>query len=67
MYVTDAKSAGKTVQAVPIPKAQNVIAVHPISTINGSSNATTATAFVKYVQSKAGQKTLRAFGFLPPV
>ncbi len=66
VYVTDAKSAAKSVDAVSIPTAQNVLAVYPISALKGSSNPVTAKAFVKYVLSKAGQKTLRTFGFMAP-
>jgi molybdate transport system substrate-binding protein len=66
VYVSDAKTAGKTVTSVAIPDAQNVIASYPISDLNGSSNATTAKAFVKYALSKPAQKVLAADGFMPP-
>ena len=66
VYVTDAKAAGKTVQAVKIPASQNVLAVYPIAPIAATQNASLANGWIKYVTSAAGQKTLKSFGFLPP-
>ncbi len=66
VYVTDAKSAGKTVQQVKIPGSLNVVAIYPIAPIAASQNRALANAWVKYVTSAAGQKTLKSFGFLPP-
>jgi molybdate transport system substrate-binding protein len=66
VYVTDAKSAGDTVDAVTIPDAQNAIATYPIATIKGSANAATSQAWIDYVMSSKGQATLKSFGFLPP-
>jgi molybdate transport system substrate-binding protein len=66
VYVTDAKSAGKTVQAVKIPASLNVLALYQIAPVAATQNPSLAKAWVKYVVSAAGQKTLRAFGFLPP-
>jgi molybdate transport system substrate-binding protein len=66
VYVTDAKSAGKTVAEVKIPASLNVLAVYPIAPLASSQNASLAKAWVKYVTSAAGQKTLKSFGFLPP-
>jgi molybdate transport system substrate-binding protein len=66
VYVTDAKAAGKTVAQVKIPASLNVLAVYPIAPLASSENASLAKAWVKYVTSPAGQKTLKSFGFLPP-
>ena len=66
VYVTDARSAGKTVQQIKIPGSLNVVAIYPIAPIAASQNTTLANAWVKYVTSAAGQKTLKSFGFLPP-
>jgi molybdate transport system substrate-binding protein len=66
VYVTDAKSAGKTVQAVKIPASLNVLAVYPIARLASTQNASLANGWIKYVTSAAGQKTLKSFGFLPP-
>jgi molybdate transport system substrate-binding protein len=66
VYVTDAKSAGKTVQAVKVPASQNVLAVYPIAPVAATQNASLGNGWIKYVTSAAGQKTLKSFGFLPP-
>jgi molybdate transport system substrate-binding protein len=66
VYVTDAKSAGKTVQAVKIPASLNVLAVYPIAPVAATQNASLGNGWIKYVTSAAGQKTLKSFGFLPP-
>jgi molybdate transport system substrate-binding protein len=66
VYVTDAKSAGKTVQQIRIPGSLNVVAIYPIAPIAASQNTALASAWVKYVLSPVGQKTLKSFGFLPP-
>jgi molybdate transport system substrate-binding protein len=66
VYVTDAKAAGTAAAVVPIPAWQNAFAIYPIAPIAASSNADLADAWIKYVASAAGQKTLQSFGFLPP-
>ena len=69
VYVTDVKAsvaAGQFVDGVPIPAAQNVVAVYPIGVLKSSPNQAIAQAFVAYVKSPAGQATLASFGFLPP-
>jgi molybdate transport system substrate-binding protein len=65
VYVTDAKSASGTVTQIKIPASLNVLAVYPIAPIANSQNAALANAWVSYVMSPAGQKTLSKFGFLP--
>jgi molybdate transport system substrate-binding protein len=65
VYVTDAKSAGSAVTQVKIPASLNVLAVYPIAPIAASKNSALANAWVQYVLSPAGQKTLLKFGFLP--
>ncbi|HEY3674168.1 MAG TPA: molybdate ABC transporter substrate-binding protein [Acidimicrobiia bacterium] len=66
VYVTDAKSAGSTVTAVPIPAWQNAYAIYPIAPIATSTNRDLANAWIEYTVSPAGQRTLQSFGFLPP-
>jgi molybdate transport system substrate-binding protein len=66
VYVTDAKSAGKSVQRVRIPASSNVLAVYPIAPVAHSRNAPLAKAWVKYVTTARGRKTLESFGFRPP-
>ncbi|HLM17141.1 MAG TPA: molybdate ABC transporter substrate-binding protein [Acidimicrobiia bacterium] len=66
VYVTDAKSAGGGVTAVPIPAWQNAYAIYPVAPIAASTNQDLAEAWVKYTVSPGGQRTLQSFGFLPP-
>jgi molybdate transport system substrate-binding protein len=66
VYVTDVKAAQDSVEGVRIPSSQNVIAAYPIAVVAESSNPTGAKAWVQYVSSKKGQRTLRSFGFLAP-
>jgi len=65
VYVTDAKAAGSTVTEVPIAASLNVLAIYPIAPIASSQNAKLANAWIQYVLSPAGQKTLAKYGFLP--
>lgn len=65
VYVTDVKAANGDVTGVKIPDAQNVVATYPIAPLADVSNPVAAKAFTQYVGSKAGQKILRRFGFLP--
>jgi molybdate transport system substrate-binding protein len=65
VYVTDVK-AEKGVSGVRVPDAQNVIATYPIAAVDESQSAVAAKAWVRFVQSKAAQNTLKKFGFLPP-
>jgi molybdate transport system substrate-binding protein len=67
VYVTDVKAANREVEGVELPPAQNVAATSPIALLAGRPNPVAAKAFVQYVSSRAGQRTLRRFGFrLPP-
>jgi molybdate transport system substrate-binding protein len=66
VYVTDAKAAGARVQAITIPRADNVIAAYPITALPEIDNARAATAFVDFVRGRAGQRILRRYGFDAP-
>jgi molybdate transport system substrate-binding protein len=66
VYVTDVEAEKGRITGVKIPNAQNVIATYPIATVKEIQNKTAAQAWVQFVQSRAGQTTLRKFGFLPP-
>ena len=66
VYVTDVKAARGAVSGVRIPAAQNVIATYPQAVARDAPNGVGAKAWVLFVTSKAGQKTLREFGFLAP-
>ena len=64
VYTTDVAAAGGKVTGVPIPDADNVIAIYPIVAVKATTNAAAANAFVAYVLSPAGQAKLQSFGFL---
>ncbi len=66
VYVTDARAAGDSAQAVDIPAGHNVIAVYPLAVLKQTSNAGVAAAFKAYVLSAPGQRIMTKYGFLPP-
>jgi molybdate transport system substrate-binding protein len=66
VYVTDVKASKGAVSGVKIADKVNVVATYPMGIVKGTQNATAAKAWVQFVTSTDGQKTLRKFGFLPP-
>lgn len=62
-YATDARAAGRSVEAVPIPEAHNVVATYPIAVVRSAPNRAAATAFVEFVRSARGRSVLESFGF----
>ncbi len=66
VYVTDVNAAKGSVTGVSIPPNQNVRAAYPIGVVRASSHRALARAFERYVLSRAGQATLRTYGFLAP-
>lgn len=66
VYVTDVRSAGSKVKAVPIPASLNAKTTYPIAVLEASKNRALAAAFVAYVRSAAGLKVLAADGFSSP-
>ncbi|MCC7022897.1 MAG: molybdate ABC transporter substrate-binding protein [Thermomicrobiales bacterium] len=64
VYVSDASIAGDQVARIAIPDNLNVIATYPIAAVAGGNEAL-ADAFIAYVLSPDGQKTLEEFGFAP--
>ena len=64
-YTTDVSAAvAKDVTLIPIPAPVNVIAKYPIAAVKGG-NAALASAFIAYINSDAGQATLKTYGFEP--
>ncbi|NJP04987.1 MAG: molybdate ABC transporter substrate-binding protein [Chloroflexaceae bacterium] len=53
------------VQQIAIPDDLNTIAVYPIAQVSDSTQPALAEAFIGYVLSAEGQRTLADFGFLP--
>ena len=66
VYVTDVQSAKGSVTGIEIPADQNVTTKYPIATVLTTAQPATATAFVAFVLSPAGQKTLHDAGFAAP-
>lgn len=66
VYVTDARSAGRAVQTVPIPSDLNVSASYPVGVPSGARNPVGAASFLKYLRGGAAQNILRSHGFLAP-
>ena len=66
VYVTDVKAAKGATGGVRIAAKMNVIATYPMGVVKESQHAAAAKAWVQFVKSKEGQRTLRRFGFLPP-
>ncbi len=67
-YTTDAIASIKTVDAVPIPESQNIVAHYPIA--RGSqlspSSQKAADAFIAFVVGATGARILTDFGFVLP-
>jgi molybdate transport system substrate-binding protein len=63
VYRTDVSA---NVDAVPIPREQNVVAEYPIAALAAAPHRELARAFVAYVLSSAGRSILTGTGFLPP-
>jgi molybdate transport system substrate-binding protein len=65
VYTTDVRAAGDKVAGVPIPDEYNVVATYPIAAVKGTTNTSTASDFIDFVTSGAGQAILGEFGFDP--
>ncbi len=66
VYVTDAKGAGDTVEAVAFPESKDAVNIYPISALTGAKDPATAKAFVDFVVGPEGKKVLSAAGFAAP-
>jgi molybdate transport system substrate-binding protein len=66
VYVTDVRAARGAVDGVNIPDSINADTEYPITVLKHSANPKLAHAWVSYVLSPAGQRVLRAAGFLRP-
>lgn len=66
VFFTDGKSAEDRLQLLIIPDEINVEAVYPIAVLKSSAHGELAQAFVDFVLSEEGQKTMEKYGFLPP-
>ncbi len=66
VYRTDAQAATDQVSVLSIPGEVNVVAEYPIAVLTGAPHAELARAWVGFVISAEGQRSLRAAGFLSP-
>jgi molybdate transport system substrate-binding protein len=67
VYSTDAKTVPGQVKVIKIPAWAQPKVQYGICVVSSSSRKPAAKAFIKRVMSKAGQKKLHTFGFLPRV
>ena len=67
VYVTDVNGQGTLVSGVKIPLSQNTIADYPIAPLTITTDPKLAKAFVAFVESPDGQRSLKAQGFLAPL
>jgi len=66
VFVTDVQAARGDIDAVAIPRGQNVITTCPIAVVSSGANGDVARRFVDLVLSDEGRAVLAAHGFLPP-
>jgi molybdate transport system substrate-binding protein len=67
VYSTDAKTVRKKVKVIKVPAWAQPKVQYGICVVTASHDKPDARAFIKHVLSKAGQKKLRKYGFLPRV
>ncbi len=65
VYSTDAKTVPGKVIVVKVPAWAQPKVTYSMAVVSASNNKTTAQRFVNEVLSKAGQKTMLDYGFLP--
>jgi molybdate transport system substrate-binding protein len=66
VYVTDALTAGESVETVAIPVERNVVAEYPVAALADSLEPDLARAFVDFVLSAPAGTVLADHGFAPP-
>jgi molybdate transport system substrate-binding protein len=66
VYETDAAGAGDSVENIAVPEAATVINRYPIAALAEAANEEAADAFVNFVLSESGQRTLADAGFGAP-
>ena len=67
VYSTDAKTVPKKVRALKLPAWAQPKVQYGICVVSASHNKPAASAFVKKVMGKSGQKILLRYGFLPRI
>lgn len=66
VYETDVLAAGRAVEGIEIPAAQNVTATYPIAALAEGAEPEAAAAFVVFVLSDEGRAILESYGFGAP-
>jgi molybdate transport system substrate-binding protein len=66
VYVSDVRSAGGRLKAIPLPDALEPEVVYAAAAVRGARHPDQARAFVAGLRGPEGQRALRAAGFLPP-
>lgn len=66
VYRTDALAAGGAVLAIPIARADNVLAAYPIAQLRAAPQPALAAALLRLIRSPRGTALLERRGFLPP-
>jgi molybdate transport system substrate-binding protein len=66
VYVTDAKSAGEGVKAIPIDGSGGAVTTYPIAKVGPSRNKELASAFIALVAGADGRAILSEAGFGAP-
>ncbi len=67
VYATDAKTVPRHVKVIKVPAWAQPKVQYGICVVSASADKPAAQAFIKLVLSKAGQKKLLKYGFLPRV
>jgi molybdate transport system substrate-binding protein len=66
VYKTDVLAAGSKVEGIEFPEASSAVVTYPIALLNASANKDAARAFIDYVLSPQGMRTLSDAGFGTP-
>ncbi len=67
IYRSDVRTAPRPVRTIEIPDAFNETAEYPLAVLTSAPSPELARAWVLFVLSEAGQRTLHRFGFLDAV
>jgi molybdate transport system substrate-binding protein len=66
VYVSDVRSAGGRLNAIPLPDSLEPEVVYEAAVVRGAKHGDQARAFVAGLRGPQGQRALRAAGFMPP-
>lgn len=66
VYVTDVEKAGDEVEGIAFPASDSAANTYPITTVDGSADASRAAEFVDLVTGESGRQVLAEYGFSGP-